>query len=63
MTKKAIVRVRDVMKRESDIVDGMTSIKDDLIAMKHVETKGLIVDKRVLAAGAFSVQIEDMIVR
>ena len=46
MTKKAIVRVRDVMKREFDIVDGMMSVKDALVAMKHVETKSLIVDKR-----------------
>lgn len=46
MTKKTIVRVRDVMKREFDIVDGMMSVKDALEAMKHVETKSLIVDKR-----------------
>lgn len=46
MSEKKIIRVRDVMKQEFDIVDGMMTIKEALTAMKHVETKTLIVNKR-----------------
>ena len=44
--KKPILRVRDVMKTDIDIVDGMTTINDALSNMKHPETRTLIVDKR-----------------
>lgn len=40
------VRVRDVMKRQFDIVDGMETVADALARMLHVETKCLIVKKR-----------------
>lgn len=43
---RKIVRVRDVMKTEFDVIDGMTTVADALCKMKHVETKALIVDKR-----------------
>ena len=43
---KAIVRVRDVMKPEVDIVDGITTVADAVRTMKHVETRALIVNKR-----------------
>jgi len=43
--KKRVV-VRDVMKKKYDIVDGMMSVKDTLRAMKHLENKSLIVEKR-----------------
>lgn len=46
MNGQTIIRVRDVMKREFDTVDGMISVKDALLAMKHIETKSLIVNKR-----------------
>ncbi len=46
MNERKIVRVRDVMKTEFDVVDGMTTVRDALDRMKHVETKSLIVDKR-----------------
>lgn len=46
MKPKEIVRVRDVMRAEIDIVDGMTSISDALRAMKNLKNKMLIVDKR-----------------
>lgn len=46
MSERQIVRVRDVMKRKFDIVDGMMTVKDALLTMKHVETKTLLVDKR-----------------
>ncbi len=40
------VIVRDVMKPKFDMVDGMMSVKDALKAMKHLENKSLIVEKR-----------------
>lgn len=46
MNEKEIVRVRDIMKTDFDMVDGMTTVRDALLTMKHVETKCLIVDKR-----------------
>jgi signal-transduction protein with cAMP-binding, CBS, and nucleotidyltransferase domain len=44
--ERALIRVRDVMSKEFDIIDGMTTIADALRQMKHVEVEGLIVDKR-----------------
>jgi CBS domain-containing protein len=44
--KKPILRVRDVMKTDIDIVDGMTTVNDALSNMKHPETRTIIVDKR-----------------
>ena len=41
-----IVRVRDVMKSEVDIVDGMLTVTDALKSMKYPDTRTLIVDKR-----------------
>jgi len=43
---KTIVRVRDVMKTQVDMVEGLTTVADALRMMKHVETKALIVNKR-----------------
>ena len=43
---RKIVRVREVMKSNFDMVDGKMTIMDALRTMKHVETKSLIVDKR-----------------
>lgn len=45
-SQKSIVRVREVMKNEVDIVDGMVTVADALKRMKHPETRTLIVDKR-----------------
>ena len=44
--KKPIVRVREVMKSDLDIVDGMTTVSDAIQNMKFPETRTLIVDKR-----------------
>ena len=44
--KRKIVIVRDVMKHKYDIVDGMMTVKDTLKAMKHLENKSFIVEKR-----------------
>jgi predicted transcriptional regulator len=46
MTQKNIVRVKDVMKQNFDVIDGMTTVSEALKKMKHVDTKTLIVDKR-----------------
>lgn len=46
MSKREIVRVREVMKPDFDTVDGMTTVAEALRAMKHVEQKALIVSKR-----------------
>ncbi len=46
MKEQQIIRVREVMKKHFDLVDGMTSVKDALDRMQHVETKCLIVNKR-----------------
>jgi len=41
-----IIRVRDVMKRKFDLVEGLTTVADALRTMKHVDTKCLLVNKR-----------------
>ena len=46
MSDKAIIRVKDVMKPDVDIIDGKMTVKDALNTMKHVETKSLIVAKK-----------------
>ena len=44
--ERKIIRVRDVMKKDFDMIDGRMTVMDALRTMKHVETKSLIVDKR-----------------
>ena len=46
MSAKNIVRVRQVMKADFDVVDGLATVTDALKQMKHVETRTLLVDKR-----------------
>jgi len=46
MSSKNLVRVRDVMKPDFDVVDGMATVAEALETMKHVDTKALIVKKR-----------------
>jgi len=46
MSKPELVRVRDVMKVEFDVVDGLATVSDALHNMKHIETKALIVRRR-----------------
>ena len=45
-TERKVIRARDVMKHEFDIIDGRVTVMEALRTMKHVETKSLIVDKR-----------------
>jgi len=44
--KKKLIRVRDVMKPDYDMIDGKLTVEDALRAMRHVETETLIVDGR-----------------
>jgi len=46
MSERQTVRVRDVMKREFDLVDGNLTVREALDGMRHEETRALIVDKR-----------------
>ena len=41
-----VIRVRDVMKRDFDMVDGMATVADALENMNFIETKTIIVNKR-----------------
>ena len=41
-----LIRVREVMKKKFDMIDGRMTVMDALRTMKHVETKSVIVDKR-----------------
>ena len=43
---KQIVRVRDVMKTDFDLVDGKMTVAEALEKMEYVDTKSLVVDKR-----------------
>ncbi len=46
MSERKIIRVKDVMKSEFDVVDGLITVAEALRAMKHTDTKSLLVDKR-----------------
>jgi signal-transduction protein with cAMP-binding, CBS, and nucleotidyltransferase domain len=46
MTESDLVCVRDVMKVDFDIVDGLATVADALRDMKHIDTKALIVHRR-----------------
>ena len=45
-SEREIIRVRDVMKSNFDMIDGRVTVMEALRTMKHVETKVLVVDKR-----------------
>ena len=45
-TERKVIRVREVMKEQFDMIDGRVTVMEALRTMKHVETKSLIVDKR-----------------
>lgn len=46
MSEHMKVSVRDVMKKDFDLVEGVATIRQALEMMHHVETKCLIVNKR-----------------
>ena len=41
-----VIRVRDVMKSEVDVVDGMLTVTEALNSMKYPDTRTLFVNKR-----------------
>ena len=41
-----VIRVRDVMKSEVDVVEGMMTVTEALKSMKYPDTRTLIVNKR-----------------
>jgi predicted transcriptional regulator len=45
-SERKVIRVREVMKSDFDIIDGRVTVMEALRTMKHVETKALVVDKR-----------------
>lgn len=46
MSQRTLVRVRDVMKTDFDLVDGKLTVKEALLQMKHPETRAFVVEKR-----------------
>ena len=46
MSERNITRVRDVMKPQFDMVDGLATVAEAMKTMVHVDTKCLIVRKR-----------------
>lgn len=46
MNARKIVRVRDVMQTDFDMIDGMATVEEALQAMQHPSTRCLIVNKR-----------------
>ena len=46
MTRKNIVRVRDVMKPDFDMVDGMDTVADALVKSKYPDSKCFVVNTR-----------------
>ncbi len=45
-SEREVIRVREVMKIDFDMIDGRITVMDALRTMKHIETKVLVVDKR-----------------
>lgn len=46
MSEKSIVRVRDVMSDQFDLVEGMLTVKEALLGMRYPDAKALIINKR-----------------
>jgi signal-transduction protein with cAMP-binding, CBS, and nucleotidyltransferase domain len=46
MSEHQVIRVKDVMKSNFDLVDGMATVTQALETMMHVETRTLIVRRR-----------------
>jgi predicted transcriptional regulator len=44
--QKPIVRVREVMKKDVDVVDGMETVANAIRNMKYPETRTILIDKR-----------------
>lgn len=46
MSEHKVIRVREVMKPDFDLIDGMTTIADALQMMRFHDNKALIINKR-----------------
>ena len=46
VNKQSLITVRDVMKENYDIVEGVATVRQALEVMRYVETKCVVVDKR-----------------
>lgn len=46
MTDRKIIRVQDVMKQSFDLLDGKLTVKEALLAMRHPETRTLVINKQ-----------------
>ena len=46
MSKREIIRVKDVMKTEFDMIDGLATVREALAEMKAFHTKTLVINKR-----------------
>jgi len=46
MSEKNIVRVRDVMNEQFDLVEGMLTVKEALLGMRYPDAKALVINKR-----------------
>jgi predicted transcriptional regulator len=46
VNQSTTVRVRDVMKTDFDLMQGMLTVKEALLAMRFPNTRALIIDKR-----------------
>jgi len=45
-SENKLIRVREVMKKQFDLIDGRVTVMEALRTMRHIDTKSLIVDKR-----------------
>jgi hypothetical protein len=50
MSERRKIRIRDAMKTDFDMVDGMDRVQTAQEMMPHVETKSLMVKKRMNSA-------------
>jgi len=46
MSRESLITVRDVMKENYDVVEGVSTVRQALEVMRYVETKCVVVDKR-----------------
>jgi signal-transduction protein with cAMP-binding, CBS, and nucleotidyltransferase domain len=60
MNQPELIRVRDVMKVEFDVVDGLDTVAEALRSMKHIDCKALVVRRRNEDDELGIVELEDI---
>jgi len=60
MSQPELIRVRDVMKVEFDVVDGLATVAEALRSMQHLENKALVVRRRNEDDELGIVELEDI---